>query len=166
MNKKIIVIGILICLVLVGMNVTAGAPKIYKTKLWEKDSPNGSIVPRGAWGNFIAMEKSMVVGYSRATPFLSKTIYLYKVEVNNLQPSTTYVLINHNSKEDMPMAYWFSYISTDAGGDASVSGILNKPPVGKIWVVLASDFDTSEPLKGKFTAWNPTEYLFEDVVLH
>ena len=46
--------------------------------------------------------------------------------------------------------------------DIPNSGDANHPDGGKIWLVLSSDYDAAT---NKMTAWNPTEYLFEDKLI-
>jgi len=100
-----------------------------------------------------------------------KTTFDYSLDATGLATSTDYCLIYYADPwaGDHPGA-WIGTVTTDGSGVISTTGsknlAMNLPSEpdenyldgAKIWLVLASDYDTNTQ---EMTAWNPDSYLFE-----
>jgi len=115
--------------------------------LYEKDPVTWDIVEDGAWGKLIlARGKDDMVIFSG----------------HNLDSNVEYTLIRYTE----PTGIWIethealcldSGVSGDDGNINLHGDFLDGG--AKVWLVLSSDVDCET---SKMTAWNPTEYLFEN----
>jgi len=149
----VLLIGALTVGVLAGKTGQAGKSNIAHLYLHEKDPGTWDIVPDGAWGK---------MKYN-----ISGETFDFVFNGHGLVEGTEYTLIYYpdpwpgegliclgsgtvNEEGDIHIAE-----SVDTG-DLPIEGDENDG--AKIWLVLSDDFDCS----GGWSAWNPTEYLFEE----
>jgi hypothetical protein len=90
---------------------------------------------------------------------------------HGLEPGLEYTLINYAPDTDWSDSdawAWPGYGSieigvgeTNNGGNIHLMGDWSEEIVGKIWLVLSSDFDNIDNIDPtKMLDWNPSEYLF------
>jgi len=136
----------------------AGKSNVAHLYLYEKDPSDWSIVEDGAWGK---------MKYNLAGPTFD-----FVFNGHELEPNTDYNLIYYADAwpGNNPGAIIASGTSNnggninlagspDLGMDLPDSDDANYPDGAKIWLVLSDDYDGTNT---KMTAWNPTEYLFEN----
>ena len=135
-----------------------GCQSVATLKLYQKDPNTWERIEGGAWGRLV---------YKVAGPKFD-----FAFHGRRLEPNTEYSLIYYADPwpGDNPGAFIASGTTNRRGritlaGRAELDtdipnfGDAHYPDGGKIWLVLSSDYDAA---KNKMTAWNPTEYLFED----
>jgi len=88
--------------------------------------------------------------------------------LKDAEPQTSYTLVYYGNSEEndvWPYATCLETKTTDRKGIASfksdfdVQNFLKDEVLQKFWIVKTSDIDCTA---GVMTAWNPTEYLFEE----
>ena len=167
-NKSPLIVLSLLVLTLVPL-VSASAffqKEIGTLNLFEKNPTDWSVVHNGAYG---------VVKFDSISILPSWKIVEQRIRVSayNLEPRTAYQLIYYGNSEFNDVWPYATCIGTPT--NTSTQGFLSTYSTSfdyltmkndnlnqKIWVVLASDVDCSQ---GKMTAWNPTQYLFEEKVI-
>jgi hypothetical protein len=131
-----------------GMNRGNGTKHLY---LYEKDE-NWDIVEKGSWAK---------ISYQ---PHRDQ----YKINVHSLEADVEYSLINYapgtNWSETPYPNPWPGEDSVEigsgtpnGGGNLHLNGTWSGDYLGKIWLVLSSDFADGSGMIG----WNPSDYLFE-----
>jgi predicted ribosomally synthesized peptide with SipW-like signal peptide len=97
----------------------------------------------------------------------------------DLNPDTKYALIYYADPwpGNNPGAF-LGAGTTDANGDVEITGNVdlghdlphptdaNSADGAKIWLVLMDDYNDGTESTGPMTAWNPSQYLFETVLIH
>lgn len=172
----LLVSALAVPMVYAGKHGQAGNSKAGHLYLYEKDPETWNIIEKGAWGK---------LKYN-----LDGTEFEYVFNGHGLEPNTGYSLIYYADPwpGDNPGALILSGTSNgggnlhlegsidlghdlphpddanyaDPGGDPGTPGTPPTPfPFGgaKVWLVLSDDYDDANK---KMTAWNPTEYLFEN----
>ncbi len=181
--KKIIVIGLAVCLLLSalavpvmakGPNGQSGNSNTGHLYLYEKDPNNWSIVDGGPWGKY--NYKLSGTGDDTAISGVFNG--------HGLVADESYSLIYYPEVADDPWpagGVEVFVIGSDASdidgnvhikGTAIIGGPDDQPLVGdyvglqgdKIWLVLSSDLSGEDPVM--MIGWNPTEYLFEDDLIN
>ncbi len=151
MKAKLITLGIIFALVLVGIAGMATAEKKGKKAahlyLYEKDPATWEIEEDGAWGKMKYYPKD--------------DEFDFVFNGHGLEVDEDYSLIYYPEPQTTwpwPVVELDSGTSNDEGNihladsydfNADMTGI-------KIWLVLTDDI-----VDGKMSGWNPTEYLFE-----
>lgn len=128
----------------------------------EKIPSTWEIIEDGAWGK---------MKYN-----LSGEEFEFVFNGHGLEPNTEYALIYYADIGQLPnFSPWIYNGGSLATGTSNRGGNIHiadsvdlntslpiegdqNAPGAKIWLVLTADYDTST---GTFSAWNPTEYLFE-----
>ena len=143
MKKKILLVVSMIMLltasaVLAGGGAKGKAKQLY---LYEKDS-DWSIVEGGAWGKMSYSENSFVFNG------------------HGLEANTGYTLVRYEGTA------WADIECLASGTSVGNANINLKGDIGsygdKVWLVLTSDVYCEKGEMGIMSAWNPTEYLFEN----
>ena len=135
-----------------------GCPTFTSLSLYEKEPDTWERVEGGARGKLV---------YKASGPTFD-----FAFNGRRLESNTGYSLIYYADPwpGDHPGAFIASGTTNhrgritltgrvELGTDIPNSGDANYPDGGKIWLVLSSDYDAAT---NKMTAWNPTEYLFEE----
>ena len=126
----------------------AGNSQVEHLYLYEKNPSDWSIIEDGAWGKMT----------------FKKDKNTFVLNGHGLEPNTEYALIHY--MENWPEAHVIVRGYTNDLGDIHLSGSWDVWTM-KLWLVLGSDItgDGGDKVIDNFTAWNPTEYLFEHHVL-
>jgi len=165
MLRKIGLLGIALLFfatpVLAGKHGRAGKSNVAHLYLYEKDPSDWTIVDDGAWGkmkyNLESPEFCLVFnGHALETDTDYSLIYYA-----DPWPSTNgFVIVSGMSNEygDIHFNGCFDIgslpVEEDANYELDDDG--NQSGGAKLWLVLSSDYDGTS-----WSAWNPTEYLFE-----
>lgn len=169
MNRKSALLGVLVAALFVaagtvfaaGQSNAAGKSNTAHLYLYEKNPADWTIVPDGAWG--------------KMTYNLEGSEFDFVFNGHDLEPNTSYTLIYYADpwQGNHPGAFIATGM-TNNGGNINLAGEVdigtsipnvadaNYPAGGKIWLVLSSDYNSGTSTTGPMTAWNPTEYLFEN----
>jgi len=152
----VLLIGALSVGVLAGKTGQAGKSNTAHLYLYEKDPDTWEIVPDGAWGkmkyNMSGDEFDFVFNGHGLEPGYEYTLIYYP----DPWPGEGLICLGEgtvNEEGDIHIAE-----SVDDTGDLPIGSDGNYPEGAKIWLVLTEDFNCD----GGWSAWNPTEYLFED----
>jgi len=132
-----------------GKSGAAGKSNVGHLYLYEKDPSNWAIVPDGAWGK---------MKYN-----LSGPTFNFVFNGHALEPSTSYTLIYY--LDPWPgHGMCLGNAMSNEGGNVHIAGSVNTGTLegAKIWLVLSSDVNCTAKT---MTAWQPTEYLFENNVI-
>ena len=171
MKKGIVIIGVLAVLVLASFGASALLPTETSqfTRLFQKDPSTWEVVPSGAFGYFSIQGITMKPVRNVNPPCIAIDdvsidqpeimTWLLSVRASGLEPLTEYAVVNYH--EAWPWADTLATFTTDYNGYGYVFDETDGLVHDKVWVVPTSDFNVD---LGKFTAWHPTEYLFEETV--
>jgi hypothetical protein len=169
MSKKIALLGlgtIVACLLIVpvafsdGPSGIAGISNFGHLYLYQKN-PDGWLVVPGAWGK---------LKYNRSGPTFN-----FVFNGHDLEPNTPYTLIYYPDKNGNPWprvdVICLAEGTSNNGGDLNLRDSFATGPLpdtgvdvntgAKIWLVLSSAVDCTDPLDAIMSGWEPTRYLFE-----
>lgn len=137
-----------------GKSGQAGKSNIGHLYLYEKNPADWSIVDGGAWGK---------MKYN-----LSGPTFDFVFNGHGLVPGWEYTLIYYPDPWPGNGLICLGSATANGGGNVHIKGSVNTGDLpasydanagAKIWLVLSSDVDCGGKV---FSAWNPTEYLFEN----
>ena len=112
--------------------------------LYEKNPTNWEIVEDGAWGRLVYF------GEDNPNNEFSFSGY-------GLEPETSYTLIRYTDPWGTE-SLCLGESETESNGNIAIKGeLLDGGP--KVWLVMSEDVNCGTKM---MTAWNPTEYLFEN----
>jgi len=154
MKKTFCVILGFVMILSLASSIMAIAPA-FNIRLAQKNPADWSVVEGGS-GNAILSHGDRVKGIIRKMePNTKYTLIYYGYGANNdVWPYATCIsnttTNKHGSARFLTKNFDYSGFVTDGNSDAT-----NKQ---KFWVILSSDVDCENHM---MTAWNPTEYLFE-----
>ncbi len=131
-----------------GQNKENGAVHLY---LYEKDPETWDIVDDGSWGKltFLPHRDKYVFNGHRLPP---DAMY----DFINYAPSTDWTEDPYPNPWPGDDSVSIATEKVNKGGNVHMRGTWSAEYVGKVWLVLAGDFDESGMI-----GWNPTDYLFE-----
>jgi len=138
-----IFLAVLICTLLL-TTVLAVKPAVLPASdvrhlyLYEKTPADWSIVDGGAWGKMMYSSNFVFNGHG-------------------LVAGTGYTLVRYKGTI-WPTVECLTSGTSNNGGNINLAGGIGSYG-DKVWLVLSSDVDCNI---GAMTAWNPTEYLFEN----
>lgn len=179
--KKIIAVGLAVCLLLSvmavpvmakGPNGQSGNSNTGHVYLYEKDPTNWQIVDGGPWGKYnyklsgtgaATAISGVFNGHGLLAGENYSLIYYPEIAPNPWLPGGYQVVVIGSGMADIDG-------NVHIKGTATIGGPDNQPLVGdyvgqtgdKIWLVLSSDLTAA----GVMIGWNPTKYLFEDDLIN
>lgn len=161
MNKTIIGLVAALCLIPIAFAASSWNNVVMELNVVEKNPADWSVVEGGANG---AVKFSTIGSDGKITQERVSVIAW------GLEPKTEYTLIYYGNETDNDV--WPAATCISKPKKTSTQGYMKGSSFKfnfmeltdngideKLWLVLSSDVDCDE---GVMTAWNPTEYLFEE----
>lgn len=139
-----------------GPSGPAGKSNVGHLNLFEKDPGTWEIVEGGAWG--------------KMTYNLSGPEFSFVFNGHGLEARAEYRLIYYPDPWPGVGLICLGSATANGGGNVHIAASVNTGDLpiasdtnagAKIWLVLAADVDC----EGNWSAWNPTEYLFEEALI-
>lgn len=159
MNKTTKIILIAVCFMLTATTLASAVIPNKTVFMAQKDPTTWQVVPGGYNGIFAT---KILVGSVRTPVFTFR---------GTVAPNTQYTLLSYKEPWPGTGSVVIASGTSSATGELYLAGLLPKlvyntyisgeyagQTGAKIWLVLSSDFDTTSKA---FTAWQPTQYLFE-----
>ena len=155
MDKKISIIFItFIFAILIVVGISSAATinsKSFSIKIVEKNPDDWSIIKKGAYGQifFSKGDRLQFTGF-KLSPNTEYTLIYYGANANNdVWPYATCIKKTLSNK----------YGRFRDIGTFDYSGFVKDNIPQKFWIIKSSDVNCAN---NQMTAWNPTEYLFEE----
>ena len=164
--KTYLFLLMVVALLAAPVTVLGSAPKNDTLMLYEKNPSTWDIVPDGAYGEMLYGTERPTFCFSLCAwglqPNQDYTLIYYpdpKPQDPQWPPSGVICLGEATSDQHGRLQLQVQYTDDLNIGDLPKEYDDNYPTGAKIWLVLSSDVDCGNQT---MTAWNPTEYLFEN----